>query len=189
MTPSLKKEPEWMEILRADVAASGSIAATAIRIGVARSGLSAILNATPSSPYANGKASTAKMAERVMNTIGMVVCPFLSEYRATEHRITGLQCREHAYRANPPTNSPREMQHWRACQSCDKRVKAAPPEEVKPGRKTVAKMRPAAAREAVAAARPKGEHAEPIQQAGIVDTVTLPLPEVGGPQIAEKALP
>jgi len=160
-----KDEPEWMQILRADIQASGSISATAARVGIARSSLSAIVNMTASSPYATGKASTAKVQERVMNTIGLVACPFLSEYHGSEHRITGLQCREYAYRENPPTSAPREMQHWRACQGCEKRVKQAAPPKLAPIK---------------AAAQ---DRSEPVQQAGVIDKVTLPLPEVGGPQV------
>jgi hypothetical protein len=164
MTLSAKPEAEWVAIVRADVAATGSINKTALRAGVSRGLLSAILNRTATSPYVNGKASTAKVEEKVMNTIGMVACPFLSEYHCAEHRITGLQCREFAYRTNPPTNSPREMQHWRACQGCSKRVKAAVPAPVvaKPCKVPVTDGR---------------------QQAGIIDKVTLPLPVVGGPQV------
>lgn len=155
--------PDWMQIVRDDIAATGSVSKTAARIGIARSSLSAIINNTASSPYASGKASTAKVAERVMNTIGLVACPFLSEYHGAEHRITGLQCREHAYRENPPTGAPREMQHWRTCQTCPKRVPPQAPDT------------PAASK--------------PLQQAGIIDKVTLPLPEVGAPQIATENQP
>lgn len=124
MTQSVKPEAQWIAIVRADVAASGSINKTAKRIGVSRPALSQILNGI--GHYGTGKASTAKVEEKVMNTIGMVACPFLSEYHGAEHRITGLQCREYAYRAKPPTNVPRDMQHWRSCQGCPKRVNAAP---------------------------------------------------------------
>lgn len=170
-----KNEPAWISIARDDVAATGSIAETARRIGIDRSALSGILNATPTCPYVNGKASTDKVAEKVMNTIGLIACPFLGEYHGEERRITGLQCREYAYRTTPPTSSPRDMRHWRVCQDCDKRVPAA----------------------AIAASETT-KHAGKIakvgtvnneictQQAGIIDKVTLPLPEVGGPQVNEE---
>lgn len=232
MTLSVKQEAEWMQILRADIAATGSISKTAIRVGIARSGLSAIINATASSPYANGKASTAKVAERVMNTIGLVACPFLSEYHGAEQRITGLQCREYAYRENPPTSAPREMQHWRSCQGCEKRVKPAAsiPIQIKP------RAQPSARPVAFGGKAGSGDEAyqegwdciggptdnpyptedarsdywdtgfkqrrdfdrkerarinklgAESQQAGIIDKVTLPLPEVGAPQIAATAI-
>lgn len=162
MTSAIKPEAEWLHILRADVAATGSISKTAKRVGVSRPAISQILNGI--GHYGSGRASTAKVEEKIMHTIGMVACPFLSEYHSAEHRITGLQCREYAYRENPPTNSPREMQHWRACQACDKRVKPA---------HVAVDAKPLSRKKAI----------EPAQQAGVIDTVTLPLPEVGAPQI------
>jgi DNA-binding phage protein len=171
MTPNGNQEAAWIAIVRADVAMTGSTSKTASRAGVSRGALAAVLNKTASSPYVNGKASTANLEEKVMNTIGMVACPFLSEYHGAEHRITGLQCREYAYRNNPPTSIPRDMQHWRACQNCDRRVKDAAP-----AAHTV-KSHTAAVRKAV----------EPQQQAGVIDKVTLPLPEVGAPQVGMEA--
>ncbi|WP_136414772.1 helix-turn-helix transcriptional regulator [Herbaspirillum sp. ST 5-3] len=175
MTSSVKQEPEWMAILRADVQATGSIADTARRIGVSRPAISQILNGI--GPYGTGKSSTVRVAEKVMNTIGLIACPFLSQDRGTEYRITGLQCREYAYRTTPPTNSPRDMRHWRACQGCSKRVPAAAvatPETPKPARK-IGKV---------------GAVNNEIycQQAGVIDKVTLPLPVVGGPQVEEEVV-
>jgi hypothetical protein len=153
--------PEWMRILYNDIEATGSITKTANRIGVDRSGISQIIHMPAGSNYANGKASPTRLIEKIMSTIGVVVCPFLTGENGTDQRITGLQCREFAYRANPPTNSPREVRHWRACQGCDKRVKPA-------------------------AAAVKSVDAVQTQQAGVIDKVTLPLPEVGAPQIAAQ---
>ena len=241
----------WLDILRADIAATGSINKTAQRVGVSRPALSQILNG--SGPYGSGKASTARVEEKVMNTIGLVACPFLSTYHGEEHRITGLQCREYAYRVNPPTNIPREMQHWRACQGCDKRVKPAgiiaAPVALKPVRKigkigpvkneiyeqaedltkpgvTLASVDKASScgeahhegwnctggpqDNPYAVDDPRRDHwdnghnarrvadlkqrqriretDDTQQQAGVIDTRTLPLPVVGGPQILEGAL-
>ena len=173
MTSPVKQEAEWLRIVRADIEATKSISKTAERIGVSRSALSQILNGI--GHYGTGKASTATVEARVMNTIGMVACPFLSEYHSAEHRITGLQCREFAYRSNPPTNSPREMQHWRACQDCSKRVNAAAPAKpALPPAKKIGKVG--------TVNNEIYEHGDQ-QQAGIVDKVTLPLPVVGGPQV------
>lgn len=119
----------WFALLRSDVSASGSISATAARVGVSRGALSAILNQTESSPYVNGKSSTAKIEARIANSLGQIVCPFLTTMMEREHRITGLVCREHCGRDTPPTNSPRAMAHWRACQTCEKRVVIKPVEE------------------------------------------------------------
>lgn len=238
-----QKEPDWIAILRADVAATGSITKTADRVGVSRGAISAIIGQTASSHYVSGKCSTAKIERRVMDTIGLIVCPFLSAGYGEEKRITGLECRDTSYRENPPTNSPRAMAHWRACQTCEKRVpgpvakvtpvaivktnagvskvpstiaaasKATGPEEAYqegwdciggPGdnpypvedarsdywdtgfkqrrdkdRELNQKMR---ARLAKLDAKPADEP----QQAGIIDKVTLPLPVIGGPQVARK---
>lgn len=119
----------WFALLQADVKASGSVAATAARVGVSRGALSGILNQTESSPYVNGKSSTIKIEHRIANTLGQIVCPFLSTLMEREHRMTGLECREHCARDTPPTNSPRAMSHWRACQTCEKRVITKPTEE------------------------------------------------------------
>jgi transcriptional regulator with XRE-family HTH domain len=222
MTTSTKPETDWMQILRDDIAATGSISKTAKRVGVSRPTISQILNGI--GHYGSGRASTAKVEEKVMHTIGMVACPFLAEYHGTEHRITGLQCREHAYRENPPTNSPRDMQHWRACQACDKRVKQAvvvvKKTEKKSSPSTLSKVGRTGGgdetyqegwdsiggpqdnpypvedqRHDYWAAGFEGRRAfdrkhharlrksDDIQQAGVIDTVTLPLPEVGAPQI------
>lgn len=65
-------------------------------------------------------------------------------------------CREKALR-QPPTHNPLLLNHWKACQGCQ--YKPAPPSQ-----KT-----------------PKGAKEELPQAA--IDTKTLPLPEVGAPQI------
>jgi hypothetical protein len=216
-------QSNWLDILRADVKATGSIAETARRVGVSRPAISQVLNRI--GHYATGKASTAKLESKVMNSIGLVVCPFLSEFHGAAHRITGLQCREYAYRENAPTTSPREMQHWRACQGCTKRVSPAP--EVKelkrlavPAQKaTVGKVGNATSGEEAyqegwdciggpndcpypipdrrsdywklgfeqrrdfdKKLRTKAKGGD-VQQAGVIDKVTLPLPEVGAPQV------
>lgn len=119
----------WFALLRADVEASGSITATATRVGVSRGALSAIINQTATSPYVNGKSSTTKIEERILNTLGQIACPFLTEMMEREHRITGLECRDYSGRDSPPTNSPRAMSHWRACQTCEKRIAPKPSEE------------------------------------------------------------
>ena len=61
----------------------------------------------------NGKypAKTDKIAAKVMEAYARVDCPHLIE------TISINACRTHALRM-APTNSPREMRHWRACQTC-----------------------------------------------------------------------
>lgn len=59
-------------------------------------------------------ASTRKLALRVIECYGRLLCPHLDE------PISHQACREYATRA-APTSSPREMRHWRACQGCPHR--------------------------------------------------------------------
>ncbi len=215
-------EPQWMTILREDLDATKSITKTAARVGVSRPALSQILNGI--GPYGTGKASTDHIAKKVMSTIGMVACPFLSDYHASEQRITGLQCREYAYRVNPPTNSPRDMQHWRACQGCEKRVPPAsvivpPPTVAKPAKKLKVTVKHESEEQLCAAGHAahhegwsslarvqdnpyasqdtrhdhweNGRNARSVfdlkQRNTPVDISTLPLPEVGAPQLEESA--
>lgn len=114
----------WLDLVEAEVAASGSISATAIRIGVSRSALSQIINKC--GPYGTGKASVAKIAEKTVQALTKIHCPFLSEFHGTATVITGAECRQHADRDTPPINNPRELRHWRACQNCPHRAKYAP---------------------------------------------------------------
>lgn len=160
--------PDWMQLLHTDIASTGSIAETARRVGVTRSALSGLINQTPSSPYVNGKASTETVAAKVRATIGLFECPFLSQEYGEAKTLSGLECQSYANIQAPPTHSPRAMQHWRACQGCHRKPNAA-------------------LRSPVAAKPIEVMHLKDCQQAGIIDKVTLPLPEVGAPQIQEAA--
>jgi hypothetical protein len=75
----------------------------------------------------------------------------------TQRQAGIAHCREMALRP-APTHNPMQMMQWQACQQCP--------------------HKPAAG------ARQKAG-AEPVQQAGVIDKVTLPLPEVGGPQVEQ----
>lgn len=98
------EKPEWRVLLDRAVAVS-SIQAVAYRLDVSRTTLSLVCG----DKY---PARTDKIAVRVMDVLGRIVCPYLLV------EITRAQCREfHGGRA--PTSSPREMRHWRACQGCD----------------------------------------------------------------------
>jgi len=114
--------PSWLDLLRAEVAVS-SVTSAARRIGVSRSALSQVLNAC--GPYGTGRASVARIAERVMQEFGQVACPFLSEFKGELVTITRMQCRRVALKESAPLNSPRELRHWRACQTCAQRPKQA----------------------------------------------------------------
>lgn len=119
-----KNMASWLDLINAEVVASGSISATAKRIGVSRSALSQVINQC--GPYGTGKASVSKLAEKAVRVLTQVTCPFLTEFQGAVTVITGAQCREHADREIPPVNSPRDLRHWRACQACPHRAKYAP---------------------------------------------------------------
>ncbi len=97
----------WRELLNARVAAS-SKAQVARDLGLSRPTISQIVN---------GKygASPERVAKRVIEIYGRIRCPHL------EKEISQAECREYNSR-QPPTNSPRAMKHWRACQNCMQRT-------------------------------------------------------------------
>lgn len=95
----------WLALLtNAAEAHERGIAGVAEELDVSRTSISLVLS---------GKypAKTDKIEARVLQTYARVACPHLIE------TITIHICRSHAERA-APTNSPREMRHWRACQNC-----------------------------------------------------------------------
>ena len=110
----------WLDLVRAEVQAS-NITETAKRMNCSRSALSQVINQC--GPYGTGKASVAKLAEKAIQAFTKVHCPFLTEFHGQATVITGAECRGHADRESPPTNNPRELRHWRACQGCPHRAK------------------------------------------------------------------
>lgn len=102
------------------------------QLGISGAMLSQVLNG--SGEYGKGKASTARIADKVLHTFGRYTCPHLTEEAGGEPQaITAEQCRAYAHR-EPPTGSPRAMQHWQACRQCPHRDASAPPipREVRP---------------------------------------------------------
>ncbi|KIO49622.1 LacI family transcriptional regulator [Nitrosospira sp. NpAV] len=93
----------WMSLLASAVAASNK-AKVAEDLGVSRTAISLVVS---------GKypASTDKIAARVIETYGRVICPHLGE------EITLAECKQY-HTGQVPTSSPRAMKHWRACQTC-----------------------------------------------------------------------
>ncbi len=107
MTPPSYMQEPWFALLKSRCV--GAVQAhIAKALGISATSLSMILNGT--GPYGEGKASTARIAERV---------------------ITAEQCRSIAHRL-PPTGSPRDMQHWQACRKCPHLEASAPPVERDP---------------------------------------------------------
>lgn len=60
-------------------------------------------------------AKTDKIAALVLHHYARVNCPHLGAEIGID------ECRAHANRT-APTNSPREMRHWRACQTCPNKI-------------------------------------------------------------------
>jgi transcriptional regulator with XRE-family HTH domain len=131
-----KNEP-WFQLLtaacermkRKDVAEA---------LGVSAPQISQVLNG--SGKYGTGEAGTDKLAEKVVHTFGRYPCPHLSAQSGFGDKsvvITAEECRAYAHRP-APTGSPRDMQHWQACNSCPHKAHTAPPapREVKPRKRT-----------------------------------------------------
>lgn len=76
----------------------------------------------------------------------------------TQSQVGIIHCRATALRT-APTHNPLQMQQWQACQQCQHKPK-----------------------DTTTSVKKSGAEKCP-QQAGVIDTVTLPLPEVGAPQI------
>lgn len=153
---------DWFNALLAEVKTT-SVTAVAAKMGVSRPTLSVLVNGIGA--YGSGKASPANMEIRYRQAFEQLTCPHTSAMVGIAH------CRDIALRT-APSHNPIQMMQWQACQSCPhKPVPVLTPDQPK-----------------AKAIRPSMRlaEAEPVQQAGIIDTVTLPLPEVGGPQIAEK---
>ena len=93
----------WMDILKAAVAESGQ-RKTAERLGYSTTTISLVL----AGRYL-GK--TDKVAERVINILANVHCPYLDQ------QLDMKTCTETA-QGQVPTHNPTKMQHWKACQTC-----------------------------------------------------------------------
>ncbi len=100
-------------------------------LGVSAPTLSQVLNA--SGKYGTGEAGTDKVAERVVHHFGRYECPYLTEQNGQSHVIDADDCRFHAHRP-APIGSPRDLQHWQACNQCIHKQHTAPhePRAVKP---------------------------------------------------------
>lgn len=93
---------DWLALLAQAVGAHPrGIAGAAAQLGVSRTAISLVLA---------GKypARTDKIAAKVLDTFACVDCPHLGR------AITQAECLAYARRP-APTNSPREMRHWRTC--------------------------------------------------------------------------
>ena len=119
----------WFAMLVAECRRTGNTAAVALRLGVSAPLLYQVLSGT--GEYGKGKASTKRLADKVLHQLGSYACPHLSEQHEEERVISSDECRRYAHRA-PPTGSPRELRHWQACRRCAHFTAAAPPQPRQP---------------------------------------------------------
>jgi len=126
----------WYELLK-ERCASNTRFKVSVMLGISPAALSQVLNG--SGKYGSGEAKTDRIADRVLHTFGRFECPHLTEQAEDSESvvITADQCRTFAHRV-VPIGSPRELQHWQACQQCPHKAASAPPQprEVKPGKST-----------------------------------------------------
>jgi len=123
MKPMYMNEP-WFATLQARAEQPGAVRAQLARqLGICAPALSQVLNG--SGAYGDGRASTGRIADRVIHTFGRYACPHLTDEAGEERVITAEQCRAYAHRAAPA--SPREMKHWQACNQCKHKAASAPP--------------------------------------------------------------
>lgn len=97
-------EVNGLAVLRDAVADFGSKQAVATAMGVSRTAISLLL-------VGKYKGDPKQMYARAVATFGRFVCPYLQE------QMTKLECHAHCL-AEPPTQNPAAMRHYRACQSC-----------------------------------------------------------------------
>jgi len=147
---------DWFQGLQREVANSNK-ADVARKMGIKRSRLSCVMNGLGA--YGSGAASTTYIEQEYRRTFENVECPFNGNAVRIEF------CRESAL-CSAPTHNPRQMMQWQACQKCSHKPKQIAVITLKKSLKRVP--------------------TELVQQAGIIDKVTLPLPEVGAPQIADQ---
>lgn len=152
---------DWFQGLQREVENSTK-AEVARRMGVKRSRLSCVMNGLGA--YGTGAASTAKLEEQYRRAFEQVSCPFNGNQVGIEY------CRESAL-CSVPTQNPRMMMQWQACQKCEFKPKPLETPTQKRKKRSIEK------------------DGESVQQAGIIDTVTLPLPIIGGPQIQPQQEP
>ena len=149
---------DWFKGLQREVSNSNK-SAVAMKMGIKRSRLSCVMNGLGA--YGSGAASTATIEQEYRRTFENVECPFNGNAVRIEF------CRDSAL-CSAPTHNPRQMMQWQACQKCTHKPKPL----------TEATSKKKALNRAI--------EVDTVQQAGIIDTVTLPLPEVGAPQIADQ---
>ncbi len=126
MTSPVYMAESWYSLLKTRCV-GGNRSKVALALGISAPTLSQVLNG--SGKYGTGEAKTDRVADRVMHTYGRYVCPHLTSETGGDQvvHVTADECRGFAHR-EPPTGSPREMQHWQACHQCPHKAASAPPQ-------------------------------------------------------------
>jgi hypothetical protein len=122
-------DESWFAMLVTECDRTGNVAAVALRLAVSAPLLYQVLSGT--GEYGKGKASTARLADKVLHQLGNYTCPHLSEQYEEVRVISSDECRRYAHRP-PPTGSPRDLKHWQACRRCVHFGASAPPQPRQP---------------------------------------------------------
>jgi hypothetical protein len=122
MTLAYMEEP-WFALLQSRAAGQRHTQVARL-LGISTGTLSQVLNGT--GLYGEGKASTARVANKVLHTFGRYPCPHLTEEAGgVPQEITAEQCRARAH--GPVPTTPSAARHWQACRQCPHRDASAPP--------------------------------------------------------------
>lgn len=98
-------ETVWRQLLKAALDQhGGNKQAVATEIGCSRTMVSLVVAGKYHAPL-------HAFGQRVINAYDRWVCPWMGE------PISKTQCHDYAER-EAPTSSPREVRHWRHCQTC-----------------------------------------------------------------------
>lgn len=110
---AMSEKPHWMHLLEAAVEADPrGRAGVAAKIGFSRPAISQVMNGVyPADP--------ASVAQAVLDYYDRLICPHLVR------EISPRECADYA-RRDCPTTSPREVRHWRACQTCPHKPEKEP---------------------------------------------------------------
>lgn len=102
-------DPEWLQLLRAEVGKGRSIASVAREIGMPRPSLSMLVSGTY--PARLDKVSRKYGALIVKKYAGQIACPHLRK------GIGHAECESYA-RQPISTSNPEKLRHWSACRRC-----------------------------------------------------------------------
>lgn len=160
---------DWFQGLQREVGNSTK-ADVAKQMGICRAKLSQVMNGC--GQYGTGAASTTHIEREYRRTFEQLTCPHTQAQVGIEH------CREYALSA-APTQNPIRMMQWQSCQQCPNKPKPLLTKKVVPS-PPARKIGRVGVLENEIYSTTKS-----TQQAGIIDKVTLPLPEVGAPQVME----